>query len=1119
MMNINEMVKLMKSEYLFEDDGIVTKNKIQERLRNGFSDIGVDPSLVSYASKFLDSMFICFSRVKGEKNFKAKNVRKNMSSAEKKAQKKKEYQEYYQGVMAQQDAYAQLLSDPTQENLDKLNELISMSVNGSLVEDFFPALKNMIQKADYSIDKKGLLDFSCCMMDRYEDRSLTRAISISAFNIHSGGLRKALSDISEKVQDLSNTLLIRILYMKGEELSIDGEKISKEEVQRQLKADYEEHKEYFEDFEDFAKKCRFFYNKFSKKKKTRGFGTYFFGDKKKEISSAEYKAHKELRDSGYLWFDIGWSESSDFKYVIVGNVSGKLKSFEETSEEYQKSKNCWEAERVKLYEQDSDFVLFVEDMIESKYGPIEKMKLRTFKTIVKKLDKEFGKRGDKTPSIHDYFESLDPNHTFSQSEQFMYGLDVTLMQFLFNNKKQFYKLCKDHDGKRTFAKVVEESYHWGKNSINVSTFQNSTSILLGGNYLNYSMSIEGEGLVIKFDNPLSGKEVHFVVCNNKYLSDLEILSGNPNRKDNNYTISYSTGGKARFIAKSKEPRIFFNRKTKKWEIAFQLSDVSPLNGKFGKQGEFLSNLRKFVYNHVAKSPSKLNISDNNCRAVAYDLGIRNVGAWSSFDFSYKDGVLGGYKYLTSGSLRSKSESSEMDQGYYFVLNLKKIVKLIPVVKKSIIDDPELKRQFIGVLNENGNTVGLGNIGKLDIASRKAVQSFHNCIQQINYYVDTYADHIDKISAKDFVDDIDGIKVLDEDDPYVVKILSHLPEDVEGNQDDILNISLLKWKTSNAQFVPPLIQEAKAIMSRIKRENLDNIRGKKTQVVTQKTFHKIKFAKALLSLMKSWSSIGTVRVVKTDQIYGKKIWDYINGLRRNVLTYLSSAIVNNALDLGAHMIILEDLDSSVSKYREKDKNAIQSLWGSGELKKRIEEKAEKHRVVVQYVSPYLTSQLDNETKDIGYRKGGRLYVVRNGKIKSIDADINASKNIGERFFDRDLIQTLSGVVVEDQSTVYILQKRNVSSDNRKRFYKKFLEDVGGKSKKDAVLKMGDHGELEVERLIDGKKLDIDGKKILVDGEKVPFRNTSVYYSPKKKKWVSKELRCNHIKLTVEEQDIK
>jgi len=157
---------------------------------------------------------------------------------------------------------------------------------------------------------------------------------------------------------------------------------------------------------------------------------------------------------------------------------------------------------------------------------------------------------------------------------------------------------------------------------------------------------------------------------------------------------------------------------------------------------------------------------------------------------------------------------------------------------------------------------------------------------------------------------------------------------------------------------------------------------------------------LKSVRKSISFLGCAEEEKPELLFGE-MEKYIRGCKDNLLKQIAASIVRKALELKCNIIILERLDGhSLDLKKAKKENDLLAMWSPKKISDSIKNAAAWHGLMVGSVSESCTSKVHFETEAFGYRAGRTFYYEDDdGEIQSVDADINAAKNIAHRFVFR------------------------------------------------------------------------------------------------------------------------
>jgi IS605 OrfB family transposase len=171
------------------------------------------------------------------------------------------------------------------------------------------------------------------------------------------------------------------------------------------------------------------------------------------------------------------------------------------------------------------------------------------------------------------------------------------------------------------------------------------------------------------------------------------------------------------------------------------------------------------------------------------------------------------------------------------------------------------------------------------------------------------------------------------------------------------------------------------------------------------YQRCELLRSWLSALRAWSTLWQKgRVVTFNKI--------VNRLEQTVKTthqQTTARIIKIALENKVDVIVFENLDLKRER-GDRQKNRRFMTWSPAKLQEYVVNAAEMNGIKVQFVMPECTSQYDFDSKQFGYRhtKSRFLYVPIKGapadgtveeKYRKVESDVNAAKNISQRFCDR------------------------------------------------------------------------------------------------------------------------
>ena len=143
----------------------------------------------------------------------------------------------------------------------------------------------------------------------------------------------------------------------------------------------------------------------------------------------------------------------------------------------------------------------------------------------------------------------------------------------------------------------------------------------------------------------------------------------------------------------------------------------------------------------------------------------------------------------------------------------------------------------------------------------------------------------------------------------------------------------------------------------------------------------------------------------------KLWRWAENYNGCLAIKTATAIVEFAEKNNVDAIVMENLSGMGGKIHGSKKQRL-ALWRKREIARRVEEMAHRRGIRFSTVCAYSTSLLayDGSGKVARDKDNHSLCTVKTGK--RYNADLNASYNIGARYFIREILKTLSGRKVSE-----------------------------------------------------------------------------------------------------------
>lgn len=121
--------------------------------------------------------------------------------------------------------------------------------------------------------------------------------------------------------------------------------------------------------------------------------------------------------------------------------------------------------------------------------------------------------------------------------------------------------------------------------------------------------------------------------------------------------------------------------------------------------------------------------------------------------------------------------------------------------------------------------------------------------------------------------------------------------------------------------------------------------------------------------------------------------------------VGSAIVHYAADMGADIVVMEHLNIS-GKTKGKSKAQRLHMWRKRKIQDIVEHQAHRIGIRIRYINPRNTSRLAFDGSGEVQRDQHNASLCRFSTGKQYNCDLNASYNIGARYFIRELLKPVS-----------------------------------------------------------------------------------------------------------------
>ena len=174
-----------------------------------------------------------------------------------------------------------------------------------------------------------------------------------------------------------------------------------------------------------------------------------------------------------------------------------------------------------------------------------------------------------------------------------------------------------------------------------------------------------------------------------------------------------------------------------------------------------------------------------------------------------------------------------------------------------------------------------------------------------------------------------------------------------------------------------------------------------------------YGRKFLKLPKEYDSLEhAIGHIKHAQKLGARriprLWDQAKGINDDIAVKTASFIIETAILYNVDCIVMEHLDLAGMK-RGSKKQKLQ-LWRAKYVQLMVADKAHRNSIRISHICAWKTSKLAYDgsgTVERGQTAGFNSYSLcrfQTGKI--YNCDLNATYNIGARYFIREFIKTLS-----------------------------------------------------------------------------------------------------------------
>jgi IS605 OrfB family transposase len=141
----------------------------------------------------------------------------------------------------------------------------------------------------------------------------------------------------------------------------------------------------------------------------------------------------------------------------------------------------------------------------------------------------------------------------------------------------------------------------------------------------------------------------------------------------------------------------------------------------------------------------------------------------------------------------------------------------------------------------------------------------------------------------------------------------------------------------------------------------------------------------------------------------KLWAYAKGVNNDISVKTANFIINTAVKYNADVIVMEYLDLQYKKRGSKKQKL--ALWRTQYVQSMVTDKAHRLRIHISRINAWGTSHLAFDGSGKVFRGEESIKTDGNYSIcefqtgKVYNCDLNASYNIGARYFVREILKSL------------------------------------------------------------------------------------------------------------------
>lgn len=137
------------------------------------------------------------------------------------------------------------------------------------------------------------------------------------------------------------------------------------------------------------------------------------------------------------------------------------------------------------------------------------------------------------------------------------------------------------------------------------------------------------------------------------------------------------------------------------------------------------------------------------------------------------------------------------------------------------------------------------------------------------------------------------------------------------------------------------------------------------------------------------------------------WSFVNNLNNNTSRQIAHQIVEFALANSVDVVVFEHLDMKGKKHGSKAQ--LLTIWRKRQIQQIVEHQAHRNGIRFSRINPNGTSKYAYDGSGLVVRNKNNYSLCTFSNVKHYNCNLNASYNIGARYFIREILKPLPAMV--------------------------------------------------------------------------------------------------------------